>query len=225
MNIKNKAFLGLICLASFAVAIALPTVLLLQKATAQSSEVCYFITPSGSRIDLSKLCGVSTPSLPNSSSNPLSNSSPNSDPNSSTNSTSNSASNVVQVKIKRPSKSAPISRLGGSTPVLEIVFNNKPYEMFLSTEIGTTVITQKMAREIGVVPKGTIDIIDYDGSAVKFPAGYVDSISIGGRVINNVKVGISPVEYVSVGSLGYDILGKNYGARIKPDVVEFYPRG
>jgi hypothetical protein len=36
-------------------------------------------------------------------------------------------------------------------------------------------------------------------------------------------VGISPVEYVTVGSLSPDILGKNYGARIKPDVVEFLP--
>ncbi len=212
MKIKNKAFLGLICLASLAIAIALPTILLLQKATAQSSEVCYFITPSGSRIDLSKICGVSTPSVPN----PSSNSSPNSDPNSATNSTSNALSNVVQAKIKRPA---------GSTPVLDIVFNNKTYEMFLSLEIGTTAITQKMARELGVVPKGTIDIIDYDGSVIKYPAGYVDSISIGGRVINNVKVGISPVEYVSVGSLGYDILGNNYDVKIKPDVVEFSPRG
>lgn len=81
-----------------------------------------------------------------------------------------------------------------------------------------------MAREIGVVPKSTIDIIGYGGSVVKYPAGYVDSISIGGRVINNVKVAISPVEYVSVGSLSPNILGKSYGARIKPDVVEFLPR-
>lgn len=212
MRIKNKAILGLICLASFAIAIALHTVLLFQKATAQSSEVCYFITPSGSRIDLSKICGVSTPSMQNSAPNSSSSSSSNS----AINSSPNSASNTVQAKIKRPA---------GSTPVLDIVFNNKTYEMLLSLEIGTTAITQKMARELGVVPKGTIDIIDDDGSVIKYPAGYVDSISIGGRVINNVKVGISPVEYVSVGSLGYDILGNNYDVKIKPDVVEFSPRG
>lgn len=220
MRIRNKAFFGLICLASFAIAIALPTVFLFQTAIAQSSEVCYLITPSGSRIDLSKLCGVSTPSMPNSSSNPLSNTSPNSAPNplsnSSPNSNPNSASNTVQVKIKGQ---------GGSTPLLDIVFNNKPYEMFLSLELGTTLITQQMAKELGVVPKGTIDIIGYDGSIVKYPAGYVDSISIGGRVINNVKVGIPPGADNGVGSLGYDILGSNYFVEVKPEVVEFYPRG
>lgn len=153
--------------------------------------------------------------MPNSTPNPLSNSSPNSDPNSATNSTSNSASNVVEVKIKGQ---------GGSTPLLDIVFNNKPYEMFLSLELGTTLITQQMAKELGVVPKGTIDIIDYGGNVVKYPAGYVDSISIGGRVINNVKVGIPPGADNGVGSLGYDILGSNYSVKIKPEVVEFSPR-
>jgi aspartyl protease family protein len=63
------------------------------------------------------------------------------------------------------------------------------------------------------------------GISYKYPAGYVDSISVGGRVINNVKVAIAPRADIGVGSLGYDILGDNYFVRIKPDVVEFSPRG
>jgi hypothetical protein len=84
MRIKNKAILGLIFFASFVITLV-PTVLLQNyNLIAQSSEVCYFITPSGNRIDLSKLCGsgASTPA-----------SAPNSAP--------ASRSNVVQAKIKQ----------------------------------------------------------------------------------------------------------------------------
>lgn len=69
MKIKNQAIFGLIFLISLAITL-IPTVLLPNyNLIAQSSEVCYFITPSGSRIDLSKLCGhgTSTPAVtPNS---------------------------------------------------------------------------------------------------------------------------------------------------------------
>lgn len=192
MRIKTKAILGLICLVSFVIALV-PTVLLPKlDAIAQSSEVCYFITPSGSRIDLSKLCSTSTPaSVPNS--------------------TPTSRPNVVQVKIKEQ---------GGSTPVLDVVFNNKTFEMILNMEEGSTWITPKMARELGVSPRGTINISAGDGSVVEFPAGYIDSISVGGKVVNNVKVAIVPRG--DIGILGYDILG-NYHVTVKPDVVEFTP--
>jgi aspartyl protease family protein len=207
MRIKNKAILGLICLASFVITLV-PTVLLPNyNLSAQSSEVCYFITPSGNRIDLSKLCGngASTPA-----------SAPNSAP--------ASRSNVVQAKIKQREGMRSNSQIVSSTPRLEVVVNNKhTVEMYLNTEGKGTLISEKLAKEWGIVPRGTTKIMAGDGSILEFPAGYLDSLSIGGRVLNNVEVAI--LEGESVGSLGPDVFGDNYFVRIKPDVVEFYPRG
>jgi aspartyl protease family protein len=105
-----------------------------------------------------------------------------------------------------------------------VVVNNKhTVEMYLNTEGKGTLISEKLAKEWGIVPRGTTKIMAGDGSILEFPAGYLDSLSIGGRVLNNVEVAI--LEGESVGSLGPDVFGDNYFVRIKPDVVEFYPRG
>lgn len=206
MRIKKQAIFGLIFLISLAITLV-PTVLLPNyNLIAQSSEVCYFITPSGNRIDLSKLCGhgTSTPAV-----------TPNSAP--------ASRANVVQAKIKHP-KGLPRSQSVGGTPRIEVVVNNKhTVEMYLNGEVAGILIGEKLAKEWGVVRSGgTTKVTAGDGSVLEFPAGYLDSLSIGGRVIKNVEVAI--LERGDIGSLGYDVFGDSYSYRITPDAVEFYPR-
>ena len=206
MRIKNKAILGLIFLISLAITL-IPTVLLPNyNLIAQSSEVCYLITPSGNRIDLSKLCGhdTSTPVV-----------TPNSAP--------ASRANVVQAKIKHP-KGLPRSRGASGTPRIEVVVNNKhTVEMYLNREGTGILISEKLAKEWGVVRSGEKTTVTAgDGSVLEFPAGHLDSLSIGGRVIKNVEVAI--LERGDIGSVGYNVFGDNYSYRVTPDAVEFYPR-
>ena len=81
-------------------------------------------------------------------------------------------------------------------------------EMSVSPGAGGTVITQLAATNLGIVP-------DIDNNA-----GKVKSISVGGVVINNVSVTVSPS--AEVGVLGRELFRK-YDVEIKDDdnVVEF----
>lgn len=98
---------------------------------------------------------------------------------------------------------APIKRRIGGTPIIEVTFNgNQPFEMILDTGASGTVITQKMANALGVVPVGRAKANTASSKAIEFPIGYVDSMEVGGAKVNRVAVAIAGAE-LETGLLGH----------------------
>ncbi|MUG94756.1 hypothetical protein F7734_21260 [Scytonema sp. UIC 10036] len=145
--------------------------------------------------------------------------------------------NVVPVKQKQaysipitvpkpnepPVYSAPIKRRLGGTPIIEVTFNGiQSFEMILDTGASGTVITQKMATALGVVPVTKAKANTASSKAVEFPVGYVDSMEVGGVKTRQVAVAIAGAE-LDTGLLGHDFFG-NYDITIKRNIVEFRPQ-
>ncbi|MEM7580537.1 MAG: retropepsin-like aspartic protease [Cyanobacteria bacterium P01_A01_bin.80] len=118
---------------------------------------------------------------------------------------------------------APIKRRIGGTPIIDVTFNDKQrFEMIVDTGASGTVITQKMARLLGVITVGKAKANTASAQSVEFPIGYVDSMEAGGVKIKQVAVAIAGSELQN-GLLGHDFFG-NYDITIKSNVVEFRPR-
>ncbi|MDJ0795968.1 MAG: retropepsin-like aspartic protease [Calothrix sp. MO_167.B12] len=118
---------------------------------------------------------------------------------------------------------APITRRIGGTPIVQVTFNgNRQFEMILDTGASGTVITQKMAKALEVIPVGTAKANTASAKGVEFPIGYVNSIEIEGARVNRVAVAIAGSE-LETGLLGHDFFG-NYDITIKRNSVEFRPR-
>ncbi|KAF3884955.1 MULTISPECIES: retropepsin-like aspartic protease family protein [Nostocales] len=145
--------------------------------------------------------------------------------------------NVVSVKQKQayaipiavpkpnepPVYSAPIKRRLGGTPIIEVTFNGlQSFEMILDTGASGTVITQKMALALGVVPVTKAKANTASSKAVEFPVGYVDSMEVGGVKTRQLPVAIAGAE-LETGLLGHDFFG-NYDITIKRNTVEFRPQ-
>jgi aspartyl protease family protein len=165
--------------------------------SAVQDDPCYFVTASGQRMSLGRLCGQVPPA-------PAASGSPNA---------TKPVNGVVRVKIKR--------RVA-STPVIEVVFNgDRSFEMIVDTGASGSLITQEMASALKVRPTRTMQAGIADGSIVRFPVGRVRSMAVGGLTVNNIEVAISG--QMDLGLLGHDFFG-NYDLKIKRDVIEFYPR-
>lgn len=118
---------------------------------------------------------------------------------------------------------APIKRRVGGTPIIYVTFNGKQrFEMIVDTGASGTVITQQMARLLGVTAVGKAKANTASAVGVEFPIGYVDSMEAGGVKIKKVPVAIAG-SGLQNGLLGHDFFG-NYDITIKSDVVEFRPR-
>ncbi len=118
---------------------------------------------------------------------------------------------------------APIKRRIGGTPIIEVTFNGtQRFEMIVDTGASGTVITQKIAAALGVVPVGKAKANTVSAKAVEFPIGYLDSMEAGGMTVNKVPVAIASTE-LETGLLGHDFFG-NYDVTIKRNVVEFRPQ-
>lgn len=121
---------------------------------------------------------------------------------------------VFQTNIKR--------RMGG-TPVIDVTFNgNQQFEMVVDTGASGTVITEKMAAALNVVPIGIAKANTASAKGVQFPVGYINSVEIGGARVQNLPVAIAGTE-LEIGLLGHDFFG-NYDVTIRQNVVEFHPR-
>ena len=119
--------------------------------------------------------------------------------------------------------STPIKRRIGGTPIIDVTFNGKrQFEMIVDTGASGTVITQRMAKLLGVSPVGKAKANTASAKSVEFPIGYVDSIEAGGVKVKKVSVAIAGRELEN-GLLGHDFFG-NYDITIKSNVVEFRPR-
>lgn len=118
---------------------------------------------------------------------------------------------------------APIKRRLGGTPIVEVTFNGQQrFEMIVDTGASGTVITQEMANSLGIVPVGKAKANTASSRAVEFPVGYVNSMAVGGVIVNKVAVAIAGGE-LETGLLGHDFFG-NYDVTIKRNVVEFRPQ-
>lgn len=118
---------------------------------------------------------------------------------------------------------APIKRRIGGTPIVEVTFNGQQqFEMIVDTGASGTVITQQMADALGIVPVGKAKANTASSRAVEFPVGYVNSMAVGGVIVNKVAVAIAGAE-LETGLLGHDFFG-NYDVTIKRNVVEFRPQ-
>ncbi|MEH2135544.1 retropepsin-like aspartic protease family protein [Nostoc sp.] len=118
---------------------------------------------------------------------------------------------------------APIKRRLGGTPIVEVTFNGqRQFEMIIDTGASGTVITQEMANALGVVTVGRAKANTASSRAVEFPVGYVNSMAIGGVIVNKIPVAIAGAD-LETGLLGHDFFG-NYDVTIKRNVVEFRPQ-
>lgn len=118
---------------------------------------------------------------------------------------------------------APIKRRMGGTPIVEVTFNGRQrFEMIVDTGASGTVITQQVAKALGIVPVGKARANTVSSKAVEFPIGYLESMEVGGVTVNKVPVAIAGVE-LETGLLGHDFFG-NYDVTIKRNVVEFRPQ-
>jgi len=117
-----------------------------------------------------------------------------------------------------------IKNRNGGTPVVDATFNGAgQFEMIVDTGASGTVITQQMASALGVVPVGKTKANTASDRNVEFAIGYINSIEVGGAVIENVPVAIAPSADLEIGLLGQDFFS-NYDVTIKRDVVEFRTR-
>ncbi|WP_373528380.1 TIGR02281 family clan AA aspartic protease [Nostoc sp.] len=118
---------------------------------------------------------------------------------------------------------APIKRRIGGTPIVEVTFNGQQqFEMIVDTGASGTVITQQMANTLGIVTVGKARANTASSRSVEFPVGYVNSMAVGGVIVNRVPVAIAGEE-LETGLLGHDFFG-NYDVTIKRNVVEFRPQ-
>lgn len=115
---------------------------------------------------------------------------------------------------------APIKRRIGGTPIVTVTFNGQQqFDMIVDTGASGTVITQQMANALRVVTVGKAKANTASSKGVEFAIGYVDSMAVGGVVVNRVPVAIAGAE-LETGLLGHDFFG-NYDVTIKRNVVEF----
>jgi predicted aspartyl protease len=118
---------------------------------------------------------------------------------------------------------APIKRLRGGTPVIEVTFNgNQKFEMLLDTGASGTLLTPPMAYALGLKPVGVTNGTVADGATVQLPVAYVKSMEIDGRVMKKVLVAIAPASK-EIGLLGQDFF-EGYDITIKQDLIEFRRR-
>ncbi|MGF1499577.1 MAG: TIGR02281 family clan AA aspartic protease [Elainellaceae cyanobacterium] len=117
----------------------------------------------------------------------------------------------------------PIARRSGGTPVVLVTFNgNQTIEMIVDTGASSTVITQPVARALGVTPVGQTNVATASSRSATFLLGYVDSLEVGGAEVENLLVAIAGPE-LSTGLLGHDFFG-DYDITVRQDVVEFQER-
>lgn len=116
-----------------------------------------------------------------------------------------------------------IKRREGGTPVIEVLFNGRyAFEMIVDTGASGTVITQAMARQLGVVPQHVARVNTATAANVQLPVGVVETIAVGERVLHQVPVAIaSPA--LAIGLLGQDFF-EGYDLVIRESVVEFHSR-
>lgn len=114
----------------------------------------------------------------------------------------------------------PIKRRVRGTPVVEVTFNGvQTFEMIFDTGASGTLITQTMAKSLGIKLEGEVMANTASGKGVKFSTGRVESIAVEGVESKNFPVAIANAG-LEIGLLGNDFYG-NYDISLKQNVIEF----
>jgi predicted aspartyl protease len=119
---------------------------------------------------------------------------------------------VIHLKIKKRY---------ASTPVVDVSFNGKTFEMIFDTGASSTLITQSMANALSVQPTGYREVVIADGSTLKLPVMAIKQVSAGGLTSRNLEVTVA--DKADVGLLGHDFFG-NYDIKIKRNEIELHPQ-
>ena len=173
-------------------------------AIAQELDGCYMLNPSGRAIDLSKLCGTAPSNTP----------APGGTLATFTRSDSLPVGQVFQARILR--------REAG-TPIIAVTFNgNQTFEMIVDTGASGTVITQRMAAAMRLVPVAKLKFDTASAKGIELPLGKVHMMEVNGATAQGLLVAIAGPE-LETGLLGHDFFG-HYDITIKRDVVEFRVR-
>jgi predicted aspartyl protease len=163
------------------------------------AQSCYMVTASGKKVALGTLCGEvppePTPTEP--------------------------AAGQAPGPAKNGIYRVPIKRRLASTPVIDVSFNGKTFEMILDTGASSTLITKRMSDRLGLKPTGVRNMIIADGSRVRFPMATVGTVSAGGLTARQLVVTVA--NNSDIGLLGHDFFGK-YDVKIKRNVIEFQPQ-
>ena len=163
------------------------------------AQSCYMVTASGQRVSLGTICGEA-PAPDTTQSPTLKRVQP------------PTQDGIYRTKIKR--------RLA-STPVIDVAFNGRVFEMILDTGASNTLITRKMAEALKLRPQGYRQVVIADGTTLKFPVTTINSATAGGMPARKLTVTVA--ENADIGLLGHDFFSK-YDVKIKRQVIEFQPQ-
>jgi clan AA aspartic protease (TIGR02281 family) len=119
---------------------------------------------------------------------------------------------VIRIKIKKRY---------ASTPVVDVSFNGKTFEMIFDTGASSTLITQSMANALSIQPIGYREVVIADGSTLKLPVTAIKQVSVGGLTSRNLAVTVA--DKADIGLLGHDFFG-NYDIKIKRNEIELHPQ-
>jgi len=134
-----------------------------------------------------------------------------------------SAKSSPQFVVKQALFQAAIKRREGGTPVIDVVLNGQQaFEMIVDTGASGTVITQKIAKALGIVPVSSARFDTASARGVEMPIGRLRSVNVNGAVMKDLLVPIAGPD-LDIGLLGHDFFG-DYDITIKKDVVEFRVR-
>lgn len=115
----------------------------------------------------------------------------------------------------------PITRRLGGIPVVPVMLtgneSSQQVSMLFDTGASGTLITAAMAQSVGVVIVGEATVTVADGRQVQMPVGYVDTLEVGGLVVQDILVGIGG----DVGLLGQDVYGQ-YGISAGGSSINLY---
>ncbi len=167
-------------------------VLIAPRTVAQS---CYMVTASGKKVALGTLCGELPPEP----------------------TTTDSSAGKAPGSAKNGIYRIPIKRRLASTPVIDVTFNGKTFEMIFDTGASSTLITQRMSDRLGLKSIGARQVTIADGSTLRFPVATVATVSAGGLTARKMVVTIA--KNSDIGLLGHDFFGK-YDVKIKRNVIE-----
>jgi predicted aspartyl protease len=116
----------------------------------------------------------------------------------------------------------PIVRRISGIPVIEVTFNQRQtYQMIFDTGASHTLITRRMANELGIPIVGQTQANTASHSGVTLDVGEMNEIAIGPIAQSNTFVGIG--DSMEVGLLGNDFYG-NFNVTVAEDVVIFERR-
>ncbi len=156
----------------------------------QSVDGCYMEDVNGQTIDLSNLCG-------------------------------GGSSGSAKIRTNKNNFQIRIKRRQSGIPVVEVMFNGKKsYDMLLDTGASGTVLTIRMAEDLGLSPEGIV-LANTAGGVAAFGVTTLDSLKIGNAVLRNLEVAVS--SDLHIGLLGQDVFGR-YDITIRKDVIEFQRR-